>query len=122
LKRLIASRLVRETSCTFQSFLLELDYRLKELELVKSILDELERRISIAATKDRGPRLIDTIPGVGAYTALLLSSALDDVKGFPDSKHAYAYLGIAASLHQSGDLSYSGEITRRKKMVEEVPH
>jgi len=91
----------------------ELDYRLKELELVESIVDALDRRISITAAKDRGARLIDTIPGVGAYTALFLSSALDDVNRFQDSKHACAYLGLVPSLHQSGDLSYSGHITRQ---------
>jgi transposase len=91
----------------------ELDYRLKELELVESIVDELDRRISAAASKDRGARLIDTIVGVGAYTALFLSSALDDVNRFPDSKHACAYLGLVPSLHQSGDISYSGHITRQ---------
>lgn len=91
----------------------ELDYRLKELELVESIVDELDRRISVAASKDRGARLIDTIPGVGAYTALFLSSALDDVNRFQDSEHACACLGLVPSLHQSGHLSYSDHITRQ---------
>jgi transposase len=91
----------------------ELDYRLRELELVESIIAELDRRISIAAAKDRGAKLIDTIPGVGAYTALFLSSALDDVNRFQDSKHACANLGLVPSLHQSGDLSYTGHITKQ---------
>jgi len=91
----------------------ELDYRLRELELVESVIDDLDRRISIVAGKDRGARLIDTIPGVGAYTALFLSSALDDVDRFLGSKHACAYLGLVPSLHQSGDLSYTGHITRQ---------
>ncbi len=68
---------------------------------MESVIDDLDRRISHVASKDRGARLNDTIPGVGAYTALFLSSALDDVNRFPDSKHACAYLGIVPSLHQS---------------------
>lgn len=91
----------------------ELAYRLRELELVESVVDDLDRRIAYVASKDRGTRLIDTIPGVGAYTALFLSSALDGVDRFPDSKHASAYLGLVPSLHQSGEVSYSGHITRR---------
>jgi transposase len=91
----------------------ELDYRLRELELVESVIDDLDRRISIVAWKDRDARLIDTIPGVGAYTALFLSSALDNVDRFLGSKHACAYLGLVPSLHQSGDLSYTGHITRQ---------
>jgi hypothetical protein len=50
-----------------------------------------------AATNDRGARPIDTIPGVGAYTALFLSSVIDDVNRFPDSKH-HAHI-LALSLH-----------------------
>ena len=42
-----------------------------------------------------------------------LSSALDDISRFPDSKHACAYLGLVPSLHQSGDFSQSGHITKR---------
>jgi transposase len=91
----------------------ELDYRLRELELVESVVDDLDRRIVYVASKDRSAGLIDTIPGVGAYTALFLSSALDDVNRFHDSKHACAYLGLVPSLHQSGEVSYSGHITRR---------
>jgi transposase len=106
--------LSREGRAKIKSLALpELDYRLKELELMESVIDDLDRRISHVASKDRGARLIDTIPGIGAYTALFLSSALDDVNRSPDSKHAYAYLGIVPSLHQSGDLSYSGHITRQ---------
>lgn len=31
---------------------------------------------------------------------------------FPDSKHACAYLGLVPSLHQSGDASITGHITK----------
>ena len=63
----------------------ELQYRLRELEIVESIIGDLDRRISRVAPRDRGARLLDTIPGVGACTALLLSSAIDDASRFPDS-------------------------------------
>jgi len=66
----------------------EVEYRLMELELVDSIIEALDRRILFAASRDRGARLLDTIPGVGPYTALYLSTALDRVDRFPGSKHA----------------------------------
>jgi len=91
----------------------ELQYRLRELEIVESIIGDLDRRISRVAPRDRGARLLDTIPGVGACTALLLSSAIDDASRFPDSKHACAYVGLVPSLHQSGDSSSSRHITRQ---------
>jgi transposase len=62
--------------------------------------------------------------GIAPYTALFLSSAFDNVDRFPDSKHACAYLGLVPSLHQSGDVSFTGHITRdgnkflRRNLVE----
>jgi len=91
----------------------EVEYRLRELELVDSIIEALDRRIFFAASRDRGARLLDTIPGVGPYTALYLSTALHGVERFPGSKHACAHTGLVPSLHQSGDKAYMGHITRQ---------
>jgi transposase len=62
--------------------------------------------------EDGRARLLDTLPGVAPYTALILSSALDDVDRLPDSKHACAYLGLVPSLHQSGGVTLTGHITK----------
>lgn len=102
----------------------EIDHRLKEFELIGSIVDELDGRIRAMASKDEKAKLLDTIPGLGAYTALFLASALDDVSRFKDSKQACAYVGLVPSLHQSGDVSYTGHVTRlgnkwlRRNLVE----
>jgi transposase len=104
--------------------LAEIDRRLRELELVESIVDELDGRIRAVASTDAKAKLLDTIPGLGPYTALFLSSSLDDVSRFADSKQACAYIGLVPSLHQSGDVSYTGHITRlgnkwlRRNLVE----
>jgi transposase len=73
---------------------------------------------------DQKAKLLDTLPGVAPYTALFLSSALDDVDRFPDSRHACAYLGLVPSVYQTGDVSVTGHITRdgnkflRRNLVE----
>jgi len=83
----------------------EITYRLRELELTEKIVRELDLRIRHVVSGDPAAK--------GPYTALFLSSALDDVSRFPDSKHACAYVGLVPSLHQSGSVSYSGHITRQ---------
>jgi transposase len=90
----------------------EIDIRLKELELVESIIEKLDGQISSVVARDEKAKLLDTLPGVAPYTALFLSSSLDNVERFPDSKHASAYLGLVPSLNQSGDASFTGHITR----------
>jgi transposase len=102
----------------------EIDIRLQELELVESIIEKLDRQIIQVASVDEKAKLLDTLPGVAPYTALFLSSALDDVNRFPDSKHACAYLGLVPSVFQTGDVSVTGHITRdgnkflRRNLVE----
>jgi transposase len=91
---------------------------------VESIVEKLDRQIIHAVAGDEKAKLLDTLPGIAPYTALFLSSALDNVDRFPDSKHACAYLGLVPSLHQSGDVTFTGHITRdgnkflRRNLVE----
>ena len=102
----------------------EINIRLQELELVESIVEKLDRQIIHVVAGDEKAKLLDTLPGIAPYTALFLSSALDNVDRFPDSKHACAYLGLVPSLHQSGDVTFTGHITRdgnkflRRNLVE----
>ena len=72
----------------------------------------MDKQIAQVVWADKKARLLDTIPGVAPYTTLYPSSALDDVDRFPDSKHACVYVEIVPSLHQSGDVSFTGHITR----------
>jgi transposase len=90
----------------------EIDMRLDELELAESFIGRLDWRIEGIVANNPKARLLDTLPGVAPYTALFLSSTLDDVDRFPDSKHACAYLGLVPSLNQSGDKVQLGHITK----------
>jgi len=82
------------------------------MELLNSIIDELESAIRETAANDERVKLLDTIPGIAPYSALYLSTMLDDVGRFHDSKQAAAYLGLVPSLYQSGDVCYTGHITK----------
>ena len=102
----------------------EVDFRLEELELVESIIERLDAQILSTVPMDQNAKVLDTLPGVGPYTALFLSSSIGDVSRFQDSKHLAAYLGLVPSLHQSGDVRLTGHITRvgdrflRRNMIE----
>jgi transposase len=49
----------------------EVDNRLLELELMDSLIEKLDKQIAEMASRDEGARLLDTIPGIAPYTALL---------------------------------------------------
>ncbi len=92
--------------------LAEIDRRVREMELLNSIIDELDNAIKATVATDKRAKLLDTISGIAPYSALYLSAMLDDVEGFQDSKHAAAYLGLVPSLYQSGDVRYTGHVTK----------
>jgi transposase len=92
--------------------LMELNHRLTELELVESIIKELDEEIENVVSKDRDAQIVDSLPGYAPYSALLVSSFIDDVNRFPTPKHLCAYFGVVPSLHQSGDVSYTGHVTK----------
>ena len=91
----------------------EVDNRLDELRLVDSIIEKLDAQILDVASKDPKARLLDTLPGIAAYTALYLACVLDDPERFPDSKHACAYLGLVPWLDESADTTHLGHITKK---------
>ena len=92
--------------------LMELNRRFTELELVESMIKELDAQIEAVVSKDRDAQIVDSLPGYAPYSALLVSSFIDDINRFPSPKHLCGYFGIAPSLHQSGDVSYTGAITK----------
>lgn len=104
--------------------LFEIESRLEELALVESMIEKLDGMILKLVLKDKNAKLLDTLPGIGPYTALFLSSHVGDVNRFPDSRHMSADLGLVPMLHQTGDLKVTGHITKtgnkwlRRNLVE----
>lgn len=91
----------------------DVDDRLDELQLVDSIVERLDAQILGIASRDEKARLLDTLPGLGPYTALYLACVLDDIGRFPDLKHACAYLGLVPWLDESADTTHLGHITKK---------
>ena len=53
-----------------------------------------------------------TIPGVHKLTALAFTAAIDDPNRFRRSRHIGAYLGLVPRRYQSGELDYTGSISK----------
>jgi transposase len=102
----------------------EIDIRLDELELINSIVERLDKQISQTVSMDEKAKILDTLPGVAPYTALFLASHIGDINRFSDPKHLCAEFGLAPSLHQTGDIWFTGHITKqgnkwlRRNMIE----
>ena len=53
-----------------------------------------------------------TIPGVGKLTALAFAAAVDDPERFRRSRDIGAYLGLVPRRYQSGEVDYTGSISK----------
>jgi transposase len=57
-------------------------------------------------------RRLMTIPGVGHLTALAFTAAVDDPERFRRSRDLGAYLGLVPRRYQSGEVDYTGGISK----------
>jgi len=90
-----------------------IDADLRQLERLQGEMDSLEEELLRRAYDLDAARLLMTLPGVGAATALAILAAWGDPTRFPDADHAAAYLGLVPSTKQSADHCYHGPITKQ---------
>src|SRR5499425_3869407 len=57
-------------------------------------------------------RRLMSIPGVGQLTALAFTAAVDDPRRFRRSRDIGAYLGLVPRRYQSGEIDYTGSISK----------
>jgi transposase len=58
-------------------------------------------------------QLLMSIPGVGVQTSAPFAAAVDDASRFKRSRTAGAYFGLVPRRHQSGELDWTGRITKQ---------
>ncbi|MDX8407829.1 MAG: IS110 family transposase [Mariprofundaceae bacterium] len=72
----------------------------------------LEREAKRLANADARCELLQSMPGVGPLTALAFVSAMDGAERFSRSSSVGAYLGLTPRSHQSGEVAWSGRISK----------
>jgi transposase len=92
-------------------------------EAVASLLGVRERLVEQIAQLDRQLKAISlaspacqvlmSIPGVGVQTSAAFAAAVDDASRFRRSRTAGAYFGLVPRRHQSGELDWTGRITKQ---------
>jgi len=93
--------------------LLALQQAFERLQLLKTQREKVDALIEEKAKENKDAVLLKTIPGVGWFTALVLSAEIDGVKRFPDAEHLASYAGLTPSVHQSANVKRSGPISRQ---------
>ena len=93
------------------------DYRIDSyLNMISHATDNMlkaDSRIRAAVKDDEYAQLLKTIPGIGDYFALVISSGIDDIDRFLNSKSLCAYAGIVPAVRASADKVAYGHITHQ---------
>lgn len=92
---------------------LALDGYLRQLEHLTTEIGGADQVIGEHVAAEASAQLLCTIPGIGAYSALLIQSEIGDIHRFPDSRHLCSYAGLVPSVHASADTTRLGRLTKQ---------
>ena len=90
-----------------------LDGYLRALEHLSMEITRVTQTIEEQVQTDPQAQRLCTMPGIGAYSALLILSEIGDVHRFPDSRHLCSYAGLVPSVHASGGKTRLGRLTKQ---------
>ena len=84
---------------------------------VNTRIKELDAKIGEEAKRFRYAELVDTIPGIGGYSALAIAAEIGDISRFKDGAHLEAYAGLVPRIYQSGDREFRGHVVKGNKYL-----
>lgn len=80
----------------------EIDSFLNLFKQIEKEEKEIKKKIEQAAQVKKEITLLETIPAMGDFSAMLIYAEIGDIKRFPTIKHLHAYAGVAPGIYQSG--------------------
>jgi len=89
-----------------------IDSYLAIYETVDRELKNAEREIEKAGKQYEEVKLMTGIKGIGVYSALIIYSEIKDCSRFSNEEKVFSYAGLVPRVHQSGNTSYYGRITK----------
>ena len=85
---------------------------LSAVAALKRESERLDAAVLARAKGDPACRLLMTVPGVGPVTALAYAATVGDAERFAKSRAVGAYVGLTSRRWQSGEMDYSGRISK----------
>lgn len=72
-----------------------------------------EQKIRETFKKDAICRLLESVPGIGELSAVLIRYEIDDIERFVSASKLCSYAGLVPSTYSSGGKTYQGKITKQ---------
>ena len=80
------------------------------LEILNEQIQLIEEKIAALAVEDQQVRLLMTMTGVGYFTAMLILTEICTIERFSSEKKLSSWMGLAPSIHQSGEKTRIGSV------------
>jgi transposase len=91
----------------------ELNHQLARQDLLRKQLNELQIAIFMRFERNPTAKLIATMPGAAAYSALGLACRIGDIRRFKHPRSLANYWGLTPGSRNSGETDRLGSITKR---------
>ncbi len=85
---------------------------LASIEASKRQFERLDKTVTARAEADPACRLLMSAPGIGPLTSFAYVATIGDAERFAKSRNVGAYVGLTPRRWQSGEMDYSGRITK----------
>lgn len=86
---------------------------LATLEFASSQVAQIEALLADLAAQDERVPLLVQLPGIGLVTAMTLLGAIGEIARFPSAKQLVGYAGLGSRVHDSGQRSRHGRMTKK---------
>ena len=86
---------------------------LRARERLVEEIGQMDRQLKAISLASPASQALMSIPGVGVQTSAAFAAAVDDASRFKRSRTASAYFGLVPRRHQSGELDWTGRITKQ---------
>lgn len=83
------------------------------LDRLTSQITDVEQTIDQTVERTLAAQLLETIPGVGRYLALLILAEIGEIARFPDPPHLVSYAGLCPSTYASSGTVRHGRLTKQ---------
>lgn len=83
---------------------------LRSLELLGTLIGELEKQIAAANAEDPAVARLQSLPGVGPILAAVIATEIDGIERFRSASKLSAYAGLVPTTHSSGGKTYHGDM------------
>ena len=90
-----------------------LDRELALLEELERLVKDTDKKLTSLWKEDEEAKLVETIPGVGKFFAMLIVKEIGDISRFSRPQKLCAYAGLVPSTYSSGGRTYHGRIIKQ---------